>query len=198
MNEDLYLQRLKSIREKYTSSNKGLIEANNADFSYRPTPNPEQTYARQRVEMTPTRARPTPAELNRTPISRVERSYSLADNNPMGGIEPKAYDPSQKRMENFTTFIRDLDQRIEEKERVLNSKVRFNDTGRQREREELEYDTMRTLNRYSSSKDVCKASNPVMPMHEAFSRVVPRDAYERSFAKREELEQRRGMCNQDI
>jgi hypothetical protein len=147
MNEDLYLQRLKSIREKYTSANKGFIEPRNNDLSYRPIINPEQNIPRQRVEMTPTRARPvppefvrtpaefvrSPPEFSRTPITRVERSYSLADNTPMPTIEPYAYDASQKRMDNFTTFIRDLDQRIEEKERVLNSKIRFNDCGKQRE-----------------------------------------------------------------
>ena len=126
MNEDLYLQRLKSIREKYTSANKDLIEPRNTDFSYRPVVNPEQNIPRQRVNMTPTRARPvpaefvrtpaefvrTPAEFVRTPITRVERSYSLADNTPKATVEPYAYEASQKRMDNFNTFIRDLDQRI--------------------------------------------------------------------------------------
>lgn len=119
MNEDLYLQRLKSIREKYTSANKGLIEPKKTDFSYRTIANPEQNIVRQRLDITPTRARPipaefvrntaefvrtplefvrAPAEFNRAPISRVERSYSLAENTPMATVEPYAYDPSQKRI----------------------------------------------------------------------------------------------------
>lgn len=55
---------------------------------------------------------------------------------------------------------------------------------------------MRTLNRYSSTKDVCKPSN--LPLYEAISRVVPREAYERSLAKKEEIDSRRGMSNYDI
>lgn len=35
MNEDLYLQRLRSIREKYTSTNKQPIEVRNGDITYR-------------------------------------------------------------------------------------------------------------------------------------------------------------------
>lgn len=61
MNEDLYLQRLKSIREKYTSANKALAEPRNTDFSYRPIVNPEHNIPRQRVDMTPTKTRPLQA-----------------------------------------------------------------------------------------------------------------------------------------
>lgn len=44
---------------------------------------------------------------------------------------------------------------------------------------------MRTLNRYSSTKDIYKSVTPQIP--ESISRVVPREAYERSLAKKEEI-----------
>lgn len=176
MNEDLYLQRLKNIREKYSSASKATAEVKNSDFVYRPYPaNPEQTMLRQKLEGTPTRSRPAQFEQTRTPftpVTRAERSFSLVGHTPVNNIENQNYDSSQKRMDNFSAFIRDLDQRIEEKERALNSRIRPGDTWKQREKDDVEYDVVRTINRYSSFKDI-KTSN----IPDNLSRVVPREAY---------------------
>ena len=86
MNEDLYLQRLKNIRDKYSSVTKTPLEPKNSDFAYRPYPaNPEQSMLRQKLEGTPTRPRPAQYEQTstpHTPVKRVERSYSHAEHTP--------------------------------------------------------------------------------------------------------------------
>ena len=130
---------------------------------------------RQKLEGTPTRTRPVQLEQPRTaftPATRVERSFSLANHTPVNTSENPNYESSQKRMDNFSAFIRDLDQRIEEKERALSSRIRPGDTWKQREKEDVEYDVVRTINRYSSFKDIKTSSIP-----ENVSRVVPREAY---------------------
>ena len=86
MNEDLYLQRLKNIRDKYSSVTKTSLELKNSNFAYRPYPaNPEQSMLRQKLEGTSTRPRPAQYEQSSTtytPVKSVERSYSHAKHTP--------------------------------------------------------------------------------------------------------------------
>ena len=69
-------------------------------------------------------------------------------------------------MDNFNSLIRDLDQRIEEKERVISSRCKAN--GRtEKSKDEREYEICKTISRYSSSKDISRTA--LQP-----SRAVPR------------------------
>lgn len=82
MNEEIYLQRLKSIREKYTSVGKPSVDTINNEYLYKPyAVNHEQFTLKPMIQTTPNRLKPTHYESNRTPmaIKRAERSFSVME-----------------------------------------------------------------------------------------------------------------------
>jgi hypothetical protein len=79
--------------------------------------------------MTPNRSKAANYEQSKYTAPRPERSCSVVEKSivvPQYNEKYNAggYEACNKRMANFSIFIKDLDQRIEEKERVLSSRYK--------------------------------------------------------------------------
>lgn len=125
MNEDLYVQRLKSIRQKYAcpSSSSQYSTAAQMAPQYSSTFNTPQRYKEKVIEQSPKIAYESKVPLrNERAYSQVERSIVLPET---------SYDQGEqiceRRMKNYDSLIHDLNDRIEAKERALSIKFTGSD-----------------------------------------------------------------------